>query len=111
MKAADLIRPSLSIEDRIAALIDVELCEFRIDTDTDLALLDAFTAARIKPRRTTVNFSGGVTKTCWTVTRTDGDYRVVYIPIVGYFSLCVESALGPLDVGVHGSALGCFGSV
>jgi len=45
------------------------------------------------------------------VTHGDGTYRVVYLPRAGYFSLCVESDFGPLDIGVHGPAPGCFASV
>lgn len=73
--------------------------------------LAAFRKARIKPFKTTVNFSGGFTQTCWSVTRSDGSYRVVYLPKAAYFALVVESDFGPLDIGVHGPALGCFASV
>ena len=59
----------------------------------------------------TVNFSGGITQTCWSVTKSDGDYQVIYMPRAGYFSLCVASAFGPLDIGVHGKAIDVFGSV
>lgn len=77
----------------------------------DAATLNAFRDALEDPSEVVVNFSGGITQTCWTVTRSDGDYRVIYVPSAGYFSLCVESAIGPLDIGVHGDAIGCFGSV
>jgi hypothetical protein len=106
-----LLDPDLSIEERITALIQVEVDDARIETDRDLRHLDAFRDALVPPFETTVNFSGGITQKCWTVTRTDGTYRVVFMPIAGYFSLCVESDFGPLDVGVHGAAMGCFGSV
>ncbi|MFT6024260.1 MAG: hypothetical protein ACI9PY_002385 [Ascidiaceihabitans sp.] len=106
-----LLDPDLSIEERIQSLIQVEIDDARIETDSDLRHLDAFKLALVQPFETTVNFSGGITQTCWTVTRTDGTYRVIFMPIAGYFSLCVESDFGPLDVGVHGAAMGCFGSV
>ncbi|MEM8693915.1 MAG: hypothetical protein AAGG57_18840 [Pseudomonadota bacterium] len=107
----DLINPDMSIEARIKTMIQSEIDEYRIHTDTDLANLDAFRAALIEPALTPVNFGGGVTRRCWTVTRVKGDYRVVYIPLAGHFSLCVESDSGPLDVGVHGTAIGCYCSV
>lgn len=103
--------PELSISERIQDLIQSEVDEFTVDTEQKLATLDAFCAACRDPREITVNFSGGVQQKCWSVTRSDGDYRVVYLPRAGYFSLCVESDFGPLDIGVHGSAIGCFSSV
>ncbi|SPH22756.1 hypothetical protein ASD8599_03504 [Ascidiaceihabitans donghaensis] len=106
-----LLDPDLSVAERISGLVQAEIDTARVETDRDLRHLDAFRAALVKPFETTVNFSGGVTQTCWTVTRTDGTYRVVYMPVAGYFSLCVESDFGPLDIGVHGPAMGCYGSV
>ncbi len=106
-----MIDQDQSIAGRIADLIDAELVDAPRDTISDRATLAAFRAARVPPFETTVNFSGGLTQRCWTVTRTDGTYRVVYLPLAGYFSLCVESDFGPLDIGVHGPALGCFASV
>jgi len=103
--------PGLGIAERIESLVQSEVDDFRVDTDQKLAILDAFRAACCKPCEVTVNFSGGVRQKCWAGTRTDGDYRVVYLPREGYFSLCVESDFGPLDIGVHGSAIGCFSSV
>lgn len=102
-----MIDPDLSVGDRIKRLIDAELAE----AETGSATVEAFQAVRVTPFETTVQFSGGLTQRCWTVTRTDGDYRVVYLPRAGYFALCVESDFGPLDIGVHGPALGCFASV
>ncbi len=106
-----MIDPDLSIADRIMDMVAVEMREAKVATDQDLAYLDAFRTALVTPYETTVNFSGGITQTCWTVTRTDGAYRVVYLPLAGYFALCVESDFGPLDIGVHGPAMGCFASV
>ncbi|WP_299287246.1 hypothetical protein [uncultured Tateyamaria sp.] len=106
-----MLDPDLSIADRIEALVATEVSGAPIATPSDRALLKAFCTACIRPFATTVNFSGGITQRCWTVTRTDGAYRVVFLPLAGYFALCVESDFGPLDIGVHGPALGCFASV
>ena len=103
--------PELSIPERIKDIIRREIDEYHIDTEHRLATLDAFRAAYREPREITVNFSGGIRQKCWAITRSDGDYRVVFLPRAGYFSLCVESDFGPLDIGVHGSAIGCFSSV
>lgn len=106
-----MIEADLPIPDRIKDLIETELAEFRPATQADKANLVAFRAALRDPRPVTVNFSGGLTQKCWSVTRTNGDYRVIFLPLAGYFSLCVESDFGPLDIGVHGTAIGCFSSV
>ena len=106
-----MLDPDLSVEDRIMALIADEIADAETRTETDRNTLAGFTAALVRPFGTTVNFSGGITQKCWTVTRSDGAYRVVYLPLAGYFGLCVESDFGPLDIGVHGPALGCFASV
>ena len=104
--APDIIDP-----DDVTAMIDAEVAEFDTSTRANAHTLAAFQKARRKPRLVTVNFSGGITQACYSVTQPDGDYRVIYLPLAGYFSLCVESAFGPLDIGVHGSAIDCFGSV
>jgi hypothetical protein len=71
-----------------------------------------FQKMRVKqPRPVSVQFSGGIMQTCWTVTRSDGDYQVIYLPTADYFSLCVGSDFGPLDIGVHGGAIQCFSAV
>lgn len=95
----------------IAALIDKEVESYDANAPIRTATLAAFQAARTTPRLVTVNFSGGLRQRCYAVTQSDGDYRVIYLPRAGYFSLCVESAFGPLDIGVHGGAIDCFGSV
>jgi len=105
-----------SAEDRavvqhINALLDAEIADFTPQTRSDHANLAAFCKARVVPRLVTVNFSGGLTQKCWNITRSNGTYRVVYLPSAGYFSLCVESDFGPLDIGVHGGAINCFSSV
>ena len=107
-----MIDPDLSIAERIDALIDAELAEAAASTDQVTRRTGRdFAAKRRPPREVTVNFSGGITQRCWSVSRGDGTYRVVFLPTAGYFSLVVESDFGPLDIGVHGPALGCFGSV
>jgi hypothetical protein len=101
-----------AVQDRIEALILAELDAAETGADRILRRTARdFVVARRRPREVTVTFSGGITQRCWSVTRGDGTYRVIYMPRAGYFSLCVESDFGPLDIGVHGSALGCFGSV
>jgi hypothetical protein len=95
----------------VDALIDQEIATYDASSPAAAATLAAFKEARRKPKLVTVNFSGGITSKCYAVTWTNGDYRVIYLPSAGYFSLCVESDLGPLDIGVHGSAIDCFGSV
>lgn len=73
--------------------------------------LAEFRQALIEPVETEVNFCGGMVQKCWSVTRSDGDYRVIYVPTACMFSLAVESKFGPVDIGVHGDAMSCFGSV
>ncbi len=107
-----MLDPDLSIAERISAMIDAELTEAAHSNDVVFQrTAEAFQKSLRAPRQIEVNFSGGITQTCWSVSRGDGTYRVVYMPRAGYFSLCVESDFGPLDIGVHGPALGCFGSV
>ena len=104
--SVDIIGPEV-----VDAIIDQEIEEFDDSMPENAATLDAFQKARIMPREVTVNFSGGITQKCYAVTRSNGDYSVAYLPVPGYFALCVDSAIGPLDIGVHGPALACFGSV
>lgn len=106
-----MIDPDLTIPDRIKDIIRREIDDYYVDSEEKLATLDAFRAAFREPSSITVNFSGGIRQKCWSITKSDGAYRVVYLPSAGYFSLCVESDFGPLDIGVHGSAIGCFSSV
>ena len=75
------------------------------------AELEELRAALVEPEAVEVQFSGAVMMTCWAVTGRKGPYRVVYLPEAGYFSLCVEGPFGPLDIGVHGNAVGCYASV
>lgn len=107
-----MILPDLTIAERVSALVDAELDSALAGPEITLQkTAEAMREALCAPRKVKVNFSGGLTQECWSVTWGDGDYRVMYMPVAGYFSLCVESDFGPLDIGVHGSALGCFGSV
>lgn len=96
---------------QIEAMLDAEEAAFDAAAPGAAMTLAAFRAARRRPRLVTVNFSGGITQKCWSVTRTNGEYRVIYLPLAGDFSLCVESDFGPLDIGVHGPAIACFNSV
>jgi hypothetical protein len=89
------------MEERISG--ELALAEARLAAD--------FQAVRLAPEAVAVQFSGGHVSECVRVTRSDGDYSVVWMPRAGSFSLCVESVFGPLDIGVHGRALDCFGSV
>ena len=92
----------------VRALLDAE----EADWQGDAATLAEFRRLRVRrPRPVTVNFSGGIAQTCWTVTRSNGRYSVIYLPTAGYFSLCMDSDFGPLDMGVHGPAIACFASV
>lgn len=96
------------IAERVTGLLDAEEAGWQ----GDAATLADFRRMRVKrPRPVTVNFSGGITQTCWTVTRSNGRYSVIYLPSAGYFSLCMDSDFGPLDMGVHGPAMLCFASV
>lgn len=98
--------------DHINHLIDAEIAALDISERANRITLADFSRLRVKrPAEVTVNFSGGITQTCWTVTRPNGDYQVIYLPSADYFSLCVGSDFGPLDIGVHGPALKCFASV
>jgi hypothetical protein len=97
--------------EQIKGLIAREIAEFQVMDRAGRMTLEEFRAALREPRPVRVNFSGGFVRRCWSVTRSNGDYRVIYLPDAGYFSLCVESDFGPLDIGVHGNAIGCFGSV
>ena len=100
-----------AIQNEIMALISREIAAFDVSDHVGRGTVAAFRKALREPRRVTVNFSGGITRKCWSVTRSNGDYRVIYLPAAGYFSLCVESGFGPLDIGVHGDAIGCYASV
>lgn len=104
--------PTADIPGRIAALLAAEVAAFDTATRSRAETLADFQRKRVRRHRAvTVNFSGGITQTCWTVTRSNGCYSVIYLPTADYFSLCVDSDFGPLDIGVHGRAIDCFSSV
>lgn len=96
---------------RIEAMIAAEVANHPVDTAQGRTTLDDFLAARIPPRPVEVQFSGGIFLDCWAVTRSNGRYSVVWLPMAGYFALCVDGQFGPLDIGVHGPAIACFASV
>lgn len=70
-----------------------------------------FEADLIEPAPVMVGFSGGLEQRCWSVTRGDERYHVVYMPKAGYFALAVATVFGPVDIGVHGRAIDVFGAV
>ena len=74
-------------------------------------LLEEFREALIEPHEVEALFCGGITQLCWAVTRSNGSYRVLYLPSAAVFSLAVESKYGPVDIGVHGDAVAVFGSI
>jgi hypothetical protein len=102
MRVADLMPDAPA---RIEALLAAEMAR------ADPATRAEFDAARIPPEPIEVQFSGGIFQDCWAVTRAGSRYRVIWLPLAGYFALCVEGQFGPLDIGVHGPALACFASV
>ena len=113
------------IKAEISARVEAELHEYDPDAgnlrtvgqvmpmpeDWHRMLLAEFRAARIDPFECEALFCGGVTQMCWTVTRSNGAYRVIWIPEAKVFSLAVESKYGPVDIGVHGDAIAVFGSI
>ena len=104
--------PATDIPGRIGTLIAAEVAAFDTTARPGACTLADFQRLRVPQHRAvTVNFSGGITQTCWTVTRSNGCYSVIYLPTADYFSLCVDSDFGPLDIGVHGRAIDCFSSV
>lgn len=100
------------IGDRINGLIASEIAGMDSAARADRILIADFQALReCIPSAIGVQFSGGIRQTCWRVTRSNGAYSIVFMPEAGYFSLCADSAIGLLDIGVHGPALRCFSSV
>jgi len=65
------------------------------------AILADFEAALIEPQLIEVNLAGGLTDWAWAITRTNGAYRVLWLPWLDEFSLAVESRFGPVDIDVH----------
>lgn len=79
--------------------------------DWNAATLAAFREALIEPEPHMVTLPGGITDEAWAVTRSNGAYRVLWLPWADAFSLAVESRFGLVDISVHGDAIGCFSSV
>ena len=101
----------MNIPEHIDALLEKERLNLQNSDALDDATIAEFLDLRIQSEKVIVNFSGGIQKECWRVTQSNGSYSVIYMPEAGYFSLCVDSALGPLDIGVHGPAIRCFSSI
>ncbi len=96
---------------RAEALIAAEIAGFDETERAARMTLEAFCEAMVAPEAIEVQFSGGFTQECWAVTALNGPYRVVFMAEAGYFSLVIEGAFGPVDIGVHGKAIDCFASV
>jgi len=102
---------------QVKALIAAEIAGFDLDTRGvgdrawNAKVLAAFEAALIEPEPVEVHLFGGVTDMALGVTRTNGAYRVLWLPWAQVFSLAVESRMGPVDISVHGAAIDCFASV
>ncbi|MAM63273.1 hypothetical protein [Maritimibacter sp. UBA3975] len=79
--------------------------------DWNVATLADFKNALIEPNLMELNLPGGITDYAYAVTRKKGPYRVMWLPWNDIFSLAVESRFGPVDISVHGDAIGCFSSV
>ena len=101
----------MNILEHIDSLLEIERPSLQNSGELDDATITEFFELQTQSVKVTVNFSGGIQKECWRVTQSNGSYSVVYMPEAGYFSLCVDSALGPLDIGVHGPAIRCVSSV
>jgi hypothetical protein len=108
MRVADLMPDAPEL---VEGLLASEIAGFDTSSPIAARILADFTASRIPPEPVEVQFSGGIFQDCWAVTRADARYRVIWLPMAGYFALCVEGQFGPLDIGVHGPALSCFASV
>jgi len=96
---------------RAEALIAAEIAGFEGEGRAARMTLAAFQEALVTPEAIGVQFSGGHERECWAVTALNGPYRVVFMAEAGYFSLVIEGAFGPVDIGVHGKAIDCFASV
>lgn len=96
---------------QIEAIITAEIAAHDTTTPAGRTTLDDFLAHRIAPTPVEVQFSGGIYLDCFAVTRSNGRYSVVWLPLAGYFALCVDGQFGPLDIGVHGPAIAVFSSV
>ena len=93
------------------ARIEGRLAEELAAVAPDDPHLPDFLAARIPPEPVEVQFSGGIFLDAFAVTRSNGRYTIVWLPMAETFALVVDGQFGPLDIGVHGPALACFASV
>lgn len=99
------------LQNTISSLIEAELANNATTGEIDTTTVRSFKEHLIACDEILVNLHGGIQTTGWTVTGADESYQVVYLPEKECFSLCVTSALGPIDIGVHGRALHCFAAV
>jgi hypothetical protein len=104
MRLADLMPDAPA---RIEAVLETELAQVAANHPH----LPDFLAARIAPEPVEVQFSGGIFLDAFAVTRSNGRYTVVWLPMAETFALAVDGQFGPLDIGVHGPALAVFSSV
>ena len=86
---------------RVKKIIEAEVKAASQMTPQDRGTVSSFRDALVQPYDTEVNFSGGTMQRCLTVTRTDGTYRVVYMPVAGYFPCASRARLAR-------STLGCM---
>lgn len=91
---------------RIDARVNAEIA-----ANTHHPHLAEFCAARVPPHPVEVQFSGGIFQDCFAITRSNGRYTVVWLPLANTFALTVDGQFGPLDIGVHGPVLAVFSSV
>ena len=98
-------------QNTVSSWIEAELASNTTTGEIDKMTVRWFKEQLITCDEILVNLHSGVQTTGWTVTEADESYQVVYLPEKGCFSLCVPSALGPIDIGVHGRALHCFAAV
>ena len=75
-----VVMPRNEIANTIEKLLNQELTVYQNLTKFEEATKEAFLKARVHPSPITVNFGGGVTKICWNITKSDGTYRMVFLP-------------------------------
>ena len=69
--------PRNEIPNIIEMLLNKELNVCKNLTKFEEATKETFLKARVHPSPITVNFSEGIRKICWNITKSDGTYRVV----------------------------------
>jgi hypothetical protein len=91
---AHLIAPALSVAQRIDALLDAEVQEALASVDrVTRRTARAFEQTRRRPREIEVNFAGGITQRCWSVSSSAG-WRVISGP---WTLVCMGRHWGVLD--------------